>query len=491
MATFLPNVTDVFPKSSEYTPDWDRVERSLKLRHQMYDEGANRIKTMYDSLFNSQMMRSQNIEARDSYLKTITDSLNRISSMDLSLPQNQENANELFTPIINDRSLVKDISFTKQYQNELSNAESLKKSSDPAVYKTYWDVGIKALQYKAEEFKNADAETALGMSAPTYVPNVDLLGVADKAYKDFGISVKQDEISGAYIWTKKNGDAVFPVSKNFVETLFSSDPRIKDMLLTQAYVERKDFVKQNAVKYGGEQQAESFYLQEMIKNGSKTAQTKIDNSTSELKQLRTKKDSWDKVIRERGIVPGSAEHEDYLNDLEKLKIAEEGVVSQTDSILPSQFVDYNNIEELRAQADNLVLFSNYTILTNQIASLLAYRDAEATVKVNPISLAQLNADLSLKTQSIMESIKQANRREMEDIKQENRDKTEETRQENRIETIQERNKNKGGGGKSGGKGGGKDKGKTKKTRLTLDDLTLDDGLDGGGKSEAQKDLEGM
>lgn len=438
MATFLPNITDVFAGPSEYTPDWNRIERALKYKEQLYERGARRVKTMYDSLFSSAMLRDGNIKTRDAYLKTITESLNRISAMDLSLDQNQQMAMSLFTPVVEDVNMTKDIFFTKQYQNESAKARQYLSSTDPKVRKQYWEVGMKALQYQAEDFKNADNETALAMSAPRYIPQLDLTEYATKAFKDAGISVKEDVINGGYIFTKKNGDAVFPIARNFVEMIFSQDPGVKDMLRTQAYVERKDFIKENAIMYGSEEKAEKFYLTEIINNAGKTVQQTVNQNNDEVKRLRDKKESWDKIITDRGIIPGSQEHQEYLQDLEKLRIAETGVATQNASLFPSNTLDFNNINDLRAQADNLVMFANYTLLTNQMAGILSYRDAELTIKADPFSLARMNSDLSLRNQMQMARIRSINDAIQEARRQENRKEIEKIEQENRIEILLKR-----------------------------------------------------
>jgi hypothetical protein len=258
MATFLPNVTDVFAGVSDFDPDFNRIERMLRIRENAYQQGAKKVKGLYDSVFNSQMLREQNIKTRDAYLKTISETLNALSSTDLSLPQNQQMATDLFNPILTDNNLTKDMSYTRSFYDEMGKADKLRTSSDDATRKRYNILGVKALQYQAEEFKNADASTALGMSAPRYVPKVDIGALAEKMYKDAGISVKQDEFSkdGSYIFTKKNGDIALPISKAYVESLLSSDPGIADMLRIQAYVERKDFIAQNSGKFGGADKAE-------------------------------------------------------------------------------------------------------------------------------------------------------------------------------------------------------------------------------------------
>lgn len=405
MATFLPNVTDVFAGVSDFDPDFNRIERMLKIRENAYQQGAKKIKSLYDSVFNSQMLRDQNIKTRDAYLKTISETLNALSSTDLSLPQNQQTATDLFNPILTDNNLQKDIVYTRNYYDELGKAEKLRTSKDDATRKRYWTEGIKALQYQAEDFRNADAQTALGMSSPKYVQQIDIQTLADKMYKDAGISVKQDNVNGGYIFTKKNGDLALPISKSYVESMFSSDPGIVDMMRTRAYVTRKDFIQQNAAALGGKEKAEQVYLERIIKTGMQTSQQDITENETEVAKLRDRVESWNKKITKDGIVPGSDDHKKYLADLDKLKMAEQGLKSKKDQIASPQTIDFNNIEELRQQADGLVAMSNYTILADQVANRLAYKNAEFTLKADPISLAHLHADLSLRNQKIMEKIR--------------------------------------------------------------------------------------
>ena len=410
MATFLPNVTDVFAGVSDFDPDFNRIERMLKIRENAYQQGAKKVKGLYDSVFNSQMLRDQNLKTRDAYLKTISETLNAISATDLSLPQNQETATQLFNPVLTDNNLTKDIAYTRSFYDEMGKADKLRTSTDDATRKRYWNVGIKAMQYQAEEFKNADANTALGMSAPKYVQQVDMSALTEKMYKDAGISVKQDEFSkdGSYIFTKKNGDIALPVSKAYVESMLSSDPGIADMLRIKSYVKRKDFIAENSGKLGGVDKAERTYLETIIKAGTEVSKEQIAENETEIKKLQDRMDSWNKTITTNGIVPGSDEHKKYLADLDNLRMAEQGLKNKKDHIASPENIDFNNIEELRQQADNLLTFSYYTEMANSIAQQLAYKNSEFTIKSNPIALAHLRSDLSLRNSKIMEQIRYDN-----------------------------------------------------------------------------------
>jgi hypothetical protein len=410
MATFIPNVTDVFPERLQFKPDFNRVERGLMLRSNAYSEGARKVKSIYDSVFQSPMLRDGNVERRDAYLREITEGLKNASSMDLSILQNQQTTMRLFEPLQNDKNIVKDIMFTKNYTQQLSKAEEMRSSSNPETRRQYWDTGVKYMQYKAEEFKNADETTAMSMSNVSYIPNVDMVSIANKMYKDMGISVKQDVISGGYIWTKKNGDLAIPLTQSVVNTMFANDPAIQDMLKVQAYVERKDFIKSNAARFNGnEQAAEQEYINTILSSiGEQQKQLAIADS-EEVKDLRARKDSWNNIIQNRGIIPDSDEHKKYLEDLEKLKAAEAAANGSRDHVTALSTINPDNIDDLRSAADNAVIFANYNSSANRIATLLAYKDAESTAKADPIYMAQLNSNLSLNRSLVLENVRQINK----------------------------------------------------------------------------------
>lgn len=411
MATFLPNVTDVFAGSSDFDPDFNRIERMLRLRSNMHQQGVKKVQSLYDSVFNSQMLRDQNVKTRDSYLKIIGDSLNTLSASDMSLQQNQETATNLFTPILTDQNISKDIAYTRNFYDQMSKAEKLNTSSDADTRKQYWSTGIKAMQYQAEEFKKADASSALGMASPTYIPKIDIQGIAEKLYEKSGISVKEDEINGGYIFTKKNGLAVFPITKSYVETMFANDPGISDMLKVESYVKRKDFMKQNATQYGGEDKAEQAYVQTIIKNGIAVSQDDLTVSTTEVKKLEDRVESWNKVIKTRGIIPDedNKEYQQYLQDIENLEMAKQGLKSKKNQLTGINSANFDNIDEARIMADNLITYSLYAKRTEQIAYQLAFKGAEYTVKADPISLAQMHANLSLRNSMTMAGINFNNR----------------------------------------------------------------------------------
>jgi hypothetical protein len=178
--------------------------------------------------------------------------------------------------------------------------------------------------------------------------------------------------------------------------MFSSDPAVQDMLKTQAYVERKDFVKQNAFKYGNEDAAEKAYINIKMSSAASTVQASADVDDDNVKNLRKKKESWDKIISTRGIVPDSQEHEDYLTDLSKLQAAEQTANYSRNSIMPQNLIDPNNMLDMRNAVDNYVMRSYLVGVTQNIAAILASKNSEMTAKADDFALAAYRHQLSIK-----------------------------------------------------------------------------------------------
>jgi hypothetical protein len=410
MATYIPNITDIIPEPSLYTPDFNRMERMLRMREGMYKQGAQRVKSLYSSAFNSPMLRDSNIQKRDAYLSAINDGLKAVSAMDLSVPENQNIADNLFQPVLNDKDLWKDRNFTASLQAEQTRAEQYRMSQDPVTRKQYWDTGMKALQYQADEFKNADNETALNMGTPKYTPQVDLFELSQKMYKDAGISITQDSVNGGYIITQKNGANAMPLTQSMMNMMFEQDPAIKAMIQTQAYVTRKEEIQARAPKYKGNMAlAEQEYLNEVIGSLGAQQNAVLDVDNASLKTAREKVEKWTNLIFSKGIVPGSKEHDDYEADLAKLDMLEKTVSHGRTNLLQMQNIDKTNPIDLRTAADSAVSSVLYQNLTGKLAEFLAFKNADVKIKPDPFALASHNSSLSLQRAQIMESIRQSNR----------------------------------------------------------------------------------
>lgn len=432
MATFVQGAAPISYKPIVFDLDFNDMERMLKMRQNMYNKGAAKVKNLYDSLFTSSMLRDDNIAKRDAYLKTISDSLKAVGGLDFSLGQNVENANNLFQPINNDPYLTKDIVYSKNLSTEMSKAQRLKSSSNGEERKQWWAEGVKALQYQAEEFKNASKDETLGMNAPKYVPQVDLMGMADKLYKEGKISVKKDVIKGGYIWTMKNGDVAYPVTQTMVSTMFSQDPAIKDAFRTQAYVKRKDYVKENAAEFGGDEtKAEEAYMQEVITNTVNQNRLQMYQQDEEVSKLMEEVQEWEELNKQGKILAGSDEEKKYQAAVDKLQVAGDALAQKKIDMTIQEVNDLEDVNAMRTAVDAAMTMQFYNQYSERVAKYLADKNKEVTVKPDPEYLANLRA----KNAQELERLRQEDREIIEGIKQSGRAGAEEQKQTNRKEII--------------------------------------------------------
>lgn len=396
MATYIPEVQGVIPQFDIPDLDYNRIERLLRLKEGLYAKGAKKVKNLYETAFNSALTRESNIKKRDEYLKSITEGLQAVSAMDLSLDQNQQIANTLFEPVLSDTNLIKDIVATRSVQSERASANALRTSDDAKKRKQYWAEGVRALDYWLDDFKNASDEEALNMSTPKYTPQVDVLAMANDLLKDNKISVKKDILKGGYIWTMKNGEVAVPIAESFVATMFAQDPAIKDMLKTQAYVKRKDYIAEHLSEFGGDKQlAENQYIKTVIANDINRNKEAVMAENKEVAQLRTEVASWEKVKKDRGIIAGSNEETEYEAAKQKLKLAESLALVRRGELMMQTISDMNDRSEVINAIDNAVTMTNYNRKARELAEHIAYRNEEVTAKVDPLYLAELRHNLAV------------------------------------------------------------------------------------------------
>lgn len=67
MATYLPNVTDVLPDPSLYTPNFSYIDTMLKRRQAMYEQGFAQVNNAY-GFVNRNATNPYSLKVRDEFL---------------------------------------------------------------------------------------------------------------------------------------------------------------------------------------------------------------------------------------------------------------------------------------------------------------------------------------------------------------------------------------------------------------------------------------
>lgn len=261
MATYLQGVTDYIPDYQPFQPDLNFYASYLQTKQNQYDTNYKALNNLYGQYFYADLTRESNIKKKDALLKQIDFNLNRVSGLDLSLEQNVQQATQIFTPFYEDKYLMKDMAYTKNFTSDYTRASSLKNNKDEKIRSQYWDTGIKSMIYQRDEFKNSTDEESLGIANASYTPYINAIEKYLKLAKDTGLSIDIKESNGRYFIRQKNGDLLLqPLNKLFTSA-FANDPALQEVYKTQSYVNRKDYISQNSNKFNGDLKAtEKDYL---------------------------------------------------------------------------------------------------------------------------------------------------------------------------------------------------------------------------------------
>lgn len=382
MATYIPNVTDTFPEIQTFRPDYSFLQSALQYKQSKFDAAFNQLNSVYGSILNAPLTRGINQERRDEFIKAADSELKKITSLDLSLPQNVQLASNVFKPFYEDQNLVKDITWTKNWNNEVQRAESLKTAEDVETQKQYWDTGVKALMYQRQEFAETDDDMALRMGKATYTPNVDVNKMAFDYIKEAGFEIKTaPNLNGQWMVTHTNGkNAVLPMM-NYVSLIMGNDPRVKNYYKTMEYVQYNDFVNSQAPVLGSKELAQKAYADQILATAPKQYDKLVTRVRDDYNKANIRVGANENLIQSEGIIPGSDEHKNYLEALKErdvLKAAVETVDNEELSL--NNISDY--VMKARALKTNIDMMDNFA----KVANTAAYIKTSTDVKANPYAL---------------------------------------------------------------------------------------------------------
>ena len=148
MSTYLPNVKDYIPEVKAYTPDFKFLSDSLDSRQDRYNNTTKALNNLYGEVVYADLSREDNRAIREAYAEQIAPKIQQISGLDFSLLQNVQAAKGLFKPFYEDEMIVRDIVFTKAYQDQMKYANSLKNAATSEERTRYWEDGIKFMNYQ-------------------------------------------------------------------------------------------------------------------------------------------------------------------------------------------------------------------------------------------------------------------------------------------------------------------------------------------------------
>jgi len=399
MATYLQGVTDYIPDYQPFQPDLNFYANLLQTKQTQYDTNWNALNNLYGQLYGADLTHDQNIKKKDELLKQIDFNLKRVSGLDLSLEQNVNQAMQVFRPFYEDKYLIKDMAYTKNWKNTYSNAQALLNSPDPKQAAKHWDEGVRGLEYRRQMFKDATLDETLSMADAQYTPKVDVITEYMDFAKKYDIGMVTQTPDGMYMVRKKNGEQLMPGLQQIFWAQYANRPDMQKFYKEKAFVERMDYANQNAEKFGGNKlEAEKEYLKgkyDWLKNMTAQEDAKAKDNLNTSKNLQA---NLQREVATGNVNPMQKSYAERLNEMIGVSNAVESYTSDLNSqlnpavgsaVVPAQSDDImNNIELARLKVDAAMASYSAGTDINSAAGSYAYSNYEIEYKPDAVAIAK-------------------------------------------------------------------------------------------------------
>ena len=337
MATYVPGSETYLPDIKPFTPDYKFLSAVLDTRQDKYSTNWKATNDVYNKVVYADLSRTDTTEQRDQYIQKLAPSLEKIAGMDLSLAQNADSAKAVFAPFFEDKLIVKDMVYTANYRKQMEYANRLLDNPNREQREKYWAPGVKALQYRMEDFVNGNVDQALNAGLPRYVEDADLYETALKILgeQEPPLTMKvgnlpsynaDGSVNPDWLITQQNGDLVTGPALQFIQKALQDDPRVQQAYQTQSYVASRDFAAEGIAAgiYGSVQDGQQAWATETIRRIEANNNEKLIETQSKLKEKEDINVRWDTYQKTTGIIPGSEDEKimkEQLSSYEATKAA--------------------------------------------------------------------------------------------------------------------------------------------------------------------------
>lgn len=406
MATYLQGVTDFIPDYQPFQPDYNFYANALQAKQTQYDTNWKQLNNLYGQLYSSELTHDTNIKKKDELIKQIDFNLKRVSGLDLSLEQNVNQAMQVFRPFYEDKYLMKDMAWTKNWVNTYNSSNALKTSQDKDQRKQYWSTGVQGLELRRQMFKDSNIEETLNFKNAQYTPFVNAVTEYMDLAKKYNVSKTVDipHPSGLYYVRKKNGEVILPTLQQMFSAEYANRPDIQDMYREKAFVERMNYAYQNSEKFGNSAEAEKDYIRGKMDWLRKNASIKNNTAQDNLETTQDLQGQLEQQVKSGHVNP---QQTNYGKSLEELFAVEASIADDTrrinDQLNDDQstatvqgYQDSNDIGDIdlarmKVDAGYASIFAEQDIL--EAARNYADITSSSTYKVNQVGLAKYRSDL--------------------------------------------------------------------------------------------------
>lgn len=211
---------DKIVDTPSYTPDFGFLSKVLGVKQDRYNQNLNAIKNLQSSLFNAPLTSKDNLAFRDQVMKKLENDIRDISSIDVSLQQNVNQAKKVFDPLLKDQEYQHDLLVTDKNMQAYNEYNSYANSSDPNKRKVASDIARQYIINGSNELAQAKRGDGSinNIQAREFVPFEDVVGYLDEKAKEDKIDVKISQTNGQYIITQKNGQQASAAITNWAKS---------------------------------------------------------------------------------------------------------------------------------------------------------------------------------------------------------------------------------------------------------------------------------
>jgi len=382
MATYIPGQQDYISQIQPTAPNLQFETQILGLKQSKYDANHKKVSDLYSSLLNSDLSRTNNDLARNQFFKLINNDIKRMGSLDFSLDANVTAAADVFQSIYTNQNIVKDMVWTKNYNNEITRMNGFKNCiKEEDCGGSYWETGARYMQYKKEEFINATDGEALNAQNVEFIPDKNVMKEAIKLAKAADLNVTMDRLNGNYIVRTKNGDLLKdPLTILFAETI-GKDPKFAAKFLAESYVERNNWVanKVNLGEFSTKEEAELGYLKNIDATNDKTLKSQASSLSVDLYTLDTKIKYYEEQYKKGELQEGTTAFQNYQSLL-RLQQNAQAASEYTQSLRQALAQQNPNtaLGALLESSDQRNAYIKFNESIKDAVSSLAYKNYEVT-----------------------------------------------------------------------------------------------------------------
>lgn len=181
---YAPNDYNAVSQFRPYELPINDAFRAVSAQSLFWEQGAARVKGVYDNALNLKLSLEPNKQIRDQYIKDAEKQLAKLSTMDLSKPDVQRQGFSLFKPLFQDEGIMYDDLATRHYENVRNDALAFREQNNG---KGYSDINFQYAMQGYNEFigsKDRMAGKSAYQNRKDYTPFYDYTEDFARALKD-------------------------------------------------------------------------------------------------------------------------------------------------------------------------------------------------------------------------------------------------------------------------------------------------------------------